>query len=394
MPIEPPTRPAAPAELPPQGDASRTDAPGHVQDRDSCETCDPTSLRAHGRTRATRKAVVLGAALALILALSAVLSVGLGAVTVPPGDVAAILGHHLAGEDAALHAEAQRMDAIIWTIRFPRVVLSIIVGAGLAVAGGMLQTVVTNILADPYVLGVSSGASAGAAAAILFGFGAGLGELALQGSAFLGALAASALVFAVARTAGHLTATRTLLAGIAVGYALQAVTSFLVFASDSAESARSVMFWLLGSLGLASWTPPLAVAAATVALATLLLLALGPSLDALSAGDATALSVGVSPTRLRLVLLVVSCLLVGVLVAAAGAIGFVGLVVPHLARRAVGGRHRLFLPIAALLGGILVCWADVGSRVLLAPQEIPIGIITALAGAPFLLILVRRMSPT
>ncbi|MDN6387088.1 MAG: iron ABC transporter permease, partial [Corynebacterium sp.] len=235
----------------------------------------------------------------------------------------------------------------------------------------------------------------GAATAILTGvgtgMGAGLGDYVLQTSAFLGAVVASFVVFGVARSGGRITPTRLIMAGVAIGYALSALTSFLIFASDSAESSRSVMFWLLGSLGLASWSGPLAAVVVVVLVVTALLLVLGPRLDALTAGDDTALTLGVNPERMRILLLVLSCLLVGTVVAMAGSIGFVGLVVPHLARRLVGGAHRAVIPVCALLGAVLLCWADIGSRTLLAPQEIPVGIITALVGAPFLLILVRRM---
>ncbi|HAF71596.1 MAG TPA: ABC transporter permease [Corynebacterium variabile] len=331
------------------------------------------------------------------LLVTLVFSVGFGPVGVAPADSARILAHHLfgtaldLGDTGGTPTDLARHDAVIWTIRAPRAVLGALVGAGLAVAGVILQATVRNVLADPYVLGVNSGASVGAAAAILTGVGAGFGDYALQTSAFLGATVASFVVFGVARSGGRLTPNRLIIAGVAVGYALSALTSFMIFASDSAESSRSVMFWLLGSLGLASWSGPLVAVAVVVLVVTAVLLVLGPRLDALTAGDETALTLGVHPERMRILLLILSCLLVGTVVAMAGSIGFVGLVVPHLARRMVGGAHRAVLPVAALLGAILLCWADIGSRTLLAPQEIPIGIITALVGAPFLLILVRRM---
>jgi len=271
------------------------------------------------------------------------------------------------------------------------VLLGLLTGAGLAVSGVALQAMVRNVLADPYLLGINSGASSGAAAAILFGAGAGFGQYALPVSAFLGALVASLLVFLIARTGGRVTSIRLLLSGVAVGYALYATTSFLIFASGSAEGARSVMFWLLGSLGLARWDGPLAVVAAVVVLTIALLTVQGRRLDALAIGDETAHTLGVSPERFRTGMLVVVALCVGVLVSATGSIGFVGLVVPHLARRIVGATHVRVVPVAALLGAILLVGADVVARVLLAPQEIPIGIITSLLGAPFLLILIRRL---
>ncbi|AWT25162.1 Hemin transport system permease protein HmuU [Corynebacterium provencense] len=356
-----------------------------------------------GFTASHRRTVSWVLVLTVVLVVSLVFSVGFGSVHVPPSDSVRILAHHLfgagpdpAGDGAGGQAsDLARDDAVIWTIRAPRAVLGALVGAGLAVAGVILQAVVRNVLADPYVLGVSSGASVGAAGAITLGVGTGataaLGDYALQTSAFLGALVASVLVLGVARTAGRFTADRLLMAGIAVGYALSALTSFLVFASDSAESSRSVMFWLLGSLGLASWSGPLAAVAVVVVSGAVILTVAGPRVDALNLGDGTALTLGISPERLRLGLIVLSCLIVGAVVAMAGAIGFIGLVVPHLARRLVGGRHRALTPVAALLGAVLLSWADVGARTLLAPQEIPVGIITALVGAPFLLLLVHRM---
>ncbi|WP_447646103.1 FecCD family ABC transporter permease [Nocardioides zeae] len=335
-----------------------------------------------------RRAVLWTAGLGVALLVSVVVGVGAGPVAVSPDDSFRIVLHHLTGIGDV--AWERRHDAIIWQIRTPRVVLGAAVGAGLALAGVVLQAMVRNILADPYVLGINSGASCGAAGAILFGAGAALGDYALQGSAFLGAVVASGLVFLVARSAGRITSVRLLMAGVAIGYALSAATSFLIFASDSAEGARSVMFWLLGSLGLAGWNGPLAVVVAVVAGAAALLLLVGRQLDALVVGDETALTLGIHPERFRTWMLLLVSLLVGVLVAMAGSIGFVGLVVPHLARRLVGGAHRAVVPVAALLGAILLVWADVLARTVLAPQEIPIGIITALVGAPFLLLLVRR----
>lgn len=327
-----------------------------------------------------------------VLLVSAVAAIGLGSVAIAPDRVVGILLHHLFGLPTGSWSPTD--EGIVWQVRFPRVILGICVGAGLAVCGMALQAMVRNMLADPYLLGVNSGASTGAAAAILFGFGAGFGEHALQGSAFVGALAASLLVYGIARTGGRVTSVRLLLAGVAVGYALYALTSFLIFAGGTAEGTRSVMFWLLGSLSLAEWGTPL-IAVAVVTLVTVgALTVTGRKLDAMAIGDETARTLGVSPEQFRTALLVLVALCIGVLVAASGSIGFIGLVVPHLARRFVGSTHARAVPTAALLGGILLVWADIAARTVLAPQEIPIGILTALVGAPFLLILIRRMHAT
>lgn len=351
----------------------------------------------HGPDDAARRAVRRGrlwlGGLLIGTLVSIIAGVTLGAVYVPFTDVVRVLGHHL-----FLVPEQQTWsnprDSIIWDVRLPRALLALCVGAGLSVCGMALQAMVRNMLADPYLLGINSGASTGAAASILFGVTLGIGEHALPATAFTGALAASLLVYLIARSAGRVTSVRLLLAGVAVGYALSALTSFLVFASDSAEGSRSVMFWLLGSLALAEWGGPMALAAVVVLATVLVLTVAGRNLDALAIGDETALTLGVSPERFRTTMLALVSLCIGVVVAASGSIGFVGLVVPHLARRAVGAAHARAVPVAALMGGILLIWADIAARALLAPQEIPIGIITALLGAPLLLILVRRLHVT
>ncbi|WP_366146404.1 iron ABC transporter permease [uncultured Pseudokineococcus sp.] len=349
---------------------------------------DPLGLRARQR----RHALVLWG-LAVLLLLSALVAAGLGAVAVPPATTAAVVGHQLLGWPVEPTWSVQE-QAVVWDVRAPRVLLAAAVGAGLAVCGTALQAMVRNVLADPYVLGVNSGASLGAAAAILLGALAGAGQLALPAAAFAGALGASVLVLVVARGSGVVTSLRLLLAGVGVGYALSAATSFLVFASGSAEGARSVMFWLLGSLALAGWGLPLAVVLVVSALTAAVLLLLGPRLDALAIGDETAQALGVVPAVLRVQLVVLVSLCVGVLVASSGSIGFVGLVVPHLARRLVGAAHRRLVPASALLGAVLLIWSDLAARTVLAPQELPIGIVTALVGAPFLLHLVRRHHAT
>ena len=330
------------------------------------------------------------AGLSAALVASAILAIGIGPVPVAPRTIVPILLHHLVGIPAA-PTWSPADGAIVWNVRVPRVLLGIAVGAGLALCGAALQAMVRNMLADPYVLGISGGASTGAAGAILFGLGAGAGQFALPVSAFAGALAASLLVYLIARGGGGVTSLRLLLAGVAVGYALSAATSFLIFASDSAEGSRSVMFWLLGSLALARWDIVLAIVLVVVAVTLAALMLAGRRLDALAAGDETALTLGVSPERSRVTLLVVVALCTGAVVAAAGAIGFVGLVIPHLARRLVGSVHSRVVPVTALLGAIFLIWADALARTVMQPRELPIGILTALVGAPFLLILVRRM---
>lgn len=342
-----------------------------------------------GFSAQARRTTIWSILLVLLLIVVFACGIIIGPTPISLSDVRIALAHNIFGAEAP--ASASSANAVIWDIRIPRLILGAAVGAGLAVAGAILQAVVRNALADPYILGINSGASTGAALAILFGVGAGFGEYALQGAAFIGALAASAVMFFIARSAGRLTSVRLLMAGIAVGYALSAVTSFLIFASDSAEGSRSVMFWLLGSLGLGRWGLLLLVSMLVVVAVTIVFWSMGRRIDALTVGDDAALTMGVYPDRMRVILVVLTCILVGSVVAMAGSIGFVGLVIPHAARRLVGGSHRHMIPVAALLGASLLIAADIGARTLLAPQEIPIGILTSLVGAPFLILLVRRM---
>lgn len=327
--------------------------------------------------------------LAALLALSIPTAVGLGPVTIAPQQVAFIIGHHLLGFPATATWSTAH-DSIVWLLRVPRVLLAAVVGAALAITGAVLQALVRNVLAEPYLLGVTGGASTGAAVTILFGVGAAGGASSLTGSAFAGALAALGIVFTLARSAGRITAVRLLLAGVAVGYVLNATTSFLIFASDAPEGARAVLFWLLGSLTHASWFSVLSAGLVTVGAFAVLLLWSRP-LDALAIGDDTARALGTPPARLRTQALIVVALCVGAAVAVSGGIGFVGLVVPHVARLAVGSVHRRLLPVAGLIGAVFLIWADVAARLTFAPRELPLGIVTAVVGAPFLFILVRRL---
>lgn len=341
-----------------------------------------------GHAAQSRRTAVQLTILGLGLVATIIVAVGLGPVSINPGTVARIIGHHLFGGRSPV-SWTYSEDAIVWKVRVPRVLLGAVVGAGLAVSGVVLQAMVRNVLAEPYLLGISYGASTGAAAAIIFGLGTGLGTASLSATAFLGALGASVLVFTIARASGRVTSARLLLAGVAVAYVLYAATNLLIFVAGNIEQTRAVLFWMLGSVALARWE--FLVAAAPVVLLSIPVLILwGRKLDALAIGDDTAHALGVRPERFRAILLVVVSLLVGALVAVSGGIGFVGLIIPHVSRRFVGSSHRRVIPVAALIGAIFLVWADVIGRLVLQPREIPLGVITAVVGAPFLLMLVRR----
>ncbi|MEC3919991.1 FecCD family ABC transporter permease [Nocardia sp. CDC160] len=322
----------------------------------------------------------------ILLVVAIVVATGFGAENIPLGEVVGVLRSRLGGQPSANLG----LDTIVWQLRVPRTILAAVVGAGLAVAGVAMQTLVRNALADPYLLGVSSGAGVGAAAVITSGLFAGAGLWALSAGALAGALAAAAAVFLIAMAQGGLDPLRLVLTGTVLGSAFSAFSSFLIFRSSDPSAAQSVLFWLLGSLAGADWTRIL-LPACVVAAALVALLLAANSLDALNLGADTATSIGVSVRELRIALFVLLAVLVGVLVAVSGGIGFVGLVIPHAARLLVGPRHRVLLPASALCGALFLVVADAATRILVRPTEIPVGVLTGLIGAPaFLLLLGRR----
>jgi iron complex transport system permease protein len=278
---------------------------------------------------------------------------------------------------------------VVWDIRLPRTLLAVLVGAAMSLAGVGTQALVHNPLGDPYVLGVAQGASTAAVAVMVAGAG-GFGGLSAGAAAFVGALATLIAVYAFARRGGGLGALRLVLSGVAVGYALSGVTSYLVLQADDPATTSSVLFWLLGSLGRAQWSY-LGAPAVGLVLGMVWLFGRARAMNALQAGEETAASVGIRPGRVRAELFVVIALLTGLMVALCGWIGFVGLIVPHTAKLLIGANHRLLLPLAALLGAAFLVLVDLLARVALAPQELPIGVVTSVLGAPaFLLLMARR----
>ncbi|WP_331768238.1 iron ABC transporter permease [Embleya sp. NBC_00896] len=331
-------------------------------------------------------AVVLG--VLLVAALTA--AVSLGSVDIPVGEVWSVVGRRLTGKPP----EPGTRDLIVWQLRAPRALLAAVVGAGLGIVGTAVQALVRNPLADPHLLGISSGASLGAIAVMVLGVGTGgvLG-LGLSAAAFAGALAAFALVWAMARRGGGFSPLRLVLAGIGVGQFLSGFTSFLVLQAGDEQQTRGVLFWLMGSLSGAQWEQ-LALPTAAVASGLLVLQARARALNALLMGDETAAGLGVDVARLRRELFAVTSVLTGVLVAVSGAIGFVGLMVPHVCRMVVGGDHRRLLPVSALFGAVLLVAVDTLARTAVSTQELPIGVVTAVIGAPVLLFLLDRRLET
>ena len=337
------------------------------------------------------RSVLIGLGLGLALVLSMAVAVAFGSAEVALGDVARAMLHRLTG--GAVAAPGEVADVIVWTLRLPRVVLAALVGGGLAVIGVAMQALVRNPLAEPYILGVSSGASAGVSLFYL-GFLPPLLARALSVSlaAFLGALAAMLVVYLVARQGTRVSTARLLLAGVAVSAFLAALTAFVTFASPEPNKIRTVLFLLLGSFAGTTWRA-VALPAAGAFVGLGVLWALARPLDALLTGEEPAQSLGVPVEALKRTLIVLAALVTGLLVAASGIIGFVGLIVPHAVRFVAGVGHRRVVPLSFVAGAVFLVWADLAARTLLPSQELPVGVLTALCGVPFFLVLLRRAGP-
>lgn len=323
--------------------------------------------------------------LAALLA-SIAFAVTLGPAHISTGDVWTTVAAHLGLGDSGL---TPLRDGIVWDLRMPRTLLASVCGAGLAVCGAVMQSLLRNPLADPFVLGVSSGASTGAVAVVVLGVGG--GAVSLSSGAFLGALLSFGLVLLLSHTLGGST-DRVVLSGVAAMQLFSALTSFTVLTSADAETTRGVMFWLLGSLTGADWGE-VALCAAVLAVALAVCLGHARTLDAFAFGAEAAAGLGVHVARTRLVLLSVTALLTAVLVSCAGAIGFVGLVLPHATRALTGPGHARLLPVTALTGAVFLVWVDTAARTVLDPQEVPVGVVTSLIGVPaFVAVLYRARS--
>nr|WP_100349129.1 putative F420-0 ABC transporter permease subunit [Luteimicrobium subarcticum] len=326
---------------------------------------------------------LVGAAVLLLASVS--VAVTLGPAHLPVTDVwRAVVDHLGLGRTLGVTPLAPLPDGIVWELRLPRVLTAAGVGAGLAICGVVMQSLTRNPLADPYLLGLSSGASLGAVAVLGLGL-----SLVLPVAAFAGALLALAATLGLAGAAGGLTPTRTVLAGLAVSQLAAAAVSFVVFWTATGDSYQEILSWLLGSVAGSTWTSVAVACGATLVLGSLLA-STGSLLDAFTFGDTAAAALGVPVERARRVLLVVVAVLTGALVSQSGSIGFVGLVLPHAVRLLVGAGNRLLLPLSGLLGATFLVWADTAARTVFAPREIPVGVMTAAVGAPVFAFLLWR----
>lgn len=318
------------------------------------------------------------------LLLSVTLGVLIGPAPISTGNVWSIAGYKVGLIEHG--GWSSGTESIVWLIRFPRVILALVVGAGLAVAGVTLQTLVRNPLADPYILGISSGASVGAVLAIGLGAFAFAGTLGVQLGGFLGALVAFSILFALANVRGRITPGRLILAGIGVGYVFTGVTSFITLTTGNRELAGQILSWTLGSLARASWFD-LTFPSLVLVMVTIYLVLQARSLNALAVGDETATALGVNVEKLRRRIFTLVSLMTGVMVAVSGSIGFVGLMIPHIVRLIVHSDHRRVLPISVFVGSIFLIWVDVIARTAFAPIELPVGVITSVIGGPFFLLM-------
>ena len=328
-----------------------------------------------------------------LLVVSVILGIGLGPVSIRFSDVYRVMFHRLSGiftgQTAPLESIRESTQNIVWFLRAPRVLLGALIGAALTLSGVGMQAFTKNPLAEPYVLGISSGASLGAVLAMLLGVSVPvLGKLSVSMGAFAGALVSILLVYLLAKSRGSVTPIRLILVGVAVSAMFQAFTNYIVYTAPDDAAVREATFWMLGGLGSAEWED-LPLLLCLVPPAFLLMLALPKSLNAMMMGDSSAITLGVNLNVVRNLLIVITALLTASSVAVSGCIGFVGLVIPHLVRSVVGPDHRKLIPISMLTGAIFLIWVDVGARMIKPPAELPIGILTAFLGAPLFLWMIR-----
>ena len=330
----------------------------------------------------------------LLLVASIAISAANGQADIQAADVWTIIFYKLSNGALDFGFEGLPTSAIniIWFVRMPRVILAIFVGMGLAVSGSVMQAVVQNPLADPYILGVSSGASLGATFAILVGFGTTgiLSQFGVSFGAFAGALCASLAVLVLSSVGGRMTSVKLVLSGTVVSALFSAVSNFIVFFANNSEGIKTVTFWSMGSLASANWEklPLLSV----MVLATVLLLCTQSRiLNVMLLGDEAAVTLGIQLALYRKLYMTVTALLTGLIVANSGMIGFVGLIIPHIVRGFFGSDYKVALPSTAVLGSLFLVWCDLLSRIVMHNVELPIGIVTSMIGAPlFIYIIVKR----
>jgi iron complex transport system permease protein len=329
-------------------------------------------------------------ALAGLLFVSILTAVAIGTVRISVRDVYRVILYELFRLDRFRSFATGPVHDIVWLIRLPRIVLAAVVGSGLAVCGIVMQAIVKNPLADPYIMGISSGASLGATVAILLGVGASLGNGYVGIVAAAGAFLVSLLVMAAANVGSRANSVKLLLAGMAIGAACSAFSSFITFITDDRQGIQRIAYWLMGSVSAATWGTN-RVMLMVIPCGALFFMSQCRTLNLMLLGDEVAITLGTDLHRYRHLYLMVSSLMIGFIVYSAGMIGFLGLIVPHFVRVFFGTDHKKIIPVAFLGGGIFLIWADVLSRIIIPNAELPIGILVSMIGAPcFVYLLFRK----
>ena len=278
------------------------------------------------------------------------------------------------------------LEIIILKLRLPRIFLAFLVGGGLSLVGVLMQALTKNSLADPYILGVSSGASTGAVLSLIIGinfFGMGTPFM-----AFLGAIVAAILVFKIANIGGNYSSTKLVLTGIAISSMFSSITTFITFSAQSGD-LYTALFWIVGSLSGAKWSS-IYLLGIILLIVFMITMFFNRELDILLLGEESSKILGVNTNNIRIIIILTSTLLTGILVSISGVIGFIGLIIPHISRKIIGSKHKILIPISILLGGLFLTIADTFSRVVMSPNELPVGIVTSFLGAPFFLWIMKK----
>lgn len=331
------------------------------------------------------------AVLLVLLVLSVLLSVTFGNADISMRDVYRVILREMFNLQSLEEYASGAIHDVVWVIRFPRVLLAMAVGMALSVCGVAMQAVVKNPLADPYVLGISSGASLGATLAILFGIGAFLGGKSTGIMAFLGAMGTSFAVLFISGLGGTSNAGKLILSGMAISAVCTAFSSFAIYMAHNQNATAQITFWTMGSLASAKWNVVLFVLPIMIA-GTLIFWTQSRNLNLMLLGDETSITLGTNLQKIRSRYMILSSLMVGFAVYSAGTIGFVGLIIPHAVRMFFGTDHRRLIPLCALVGSIFLIWADVLCRIILKNAELPIGILISMIGAPCFIYLMATRS--
>ncbi|HBJ1650747.1 iron ABC transporter permease [Clostridium botulinum] len=328
--------------------------------------------------------------LIVLLAGTSVGAIAIGSTYIEPGEVYKVLLSKLTNGIVYSDVGTIMTQNIIWEIRFPRVLLGAICGAGLAICGVLMQCVTKNPIAEPYILGISSGASCGAVFVIVLGGMSSIGINSVGAGAFVGSLISGILVFAIGTQMGKTTyTTRLVLSGMAISTIFSALTNLLIYSAENSNQAKSALFWTVGSLGGAKWEV-LLFPFIILVVVMIGALVMSKSLDILLLGDDSAIILGINIKLIKSIILILATLLTSALVSITGAIGFIGLVVPHICRTITGSDHKKLIALSSLIGAIFLIASDIIARGLFPPIEIPIGIITSLVGGPFFLYLISK----